>query len=103
MAQTPEGKVKAEVKKILKEFNAYYFMPVQAGYGAPGLDFHCAAFGKAFFIETKAPGKKMTPRQLTTARIMRERGGAVVFKIDGEKGLGELREWLTTQQLQNKV
>lgn len=93
MAQTPEGKVKAKVKALLNRAKAYYFMPVQAGYGAPGLDFHCVFHGHAFFIETKAPGKKMTPRQEQTARKMRAAGG-VVFVVDGEESLAEVESWI---------
>ena len=36
MATTPEGKVKAKVKVILKELGAYYTMPVTGGFGTSG-------------------------------------------------------------------
>lgn len=95
MAQTPEGKVKAAVKKVLAEHGVYSFMPVQAGYGAPALDFHCCHNGTAFFIETKAPGKKPTPRQLLTIEKIEAAGGRV-FVIDGgtDEHLHALREFL---------
>jgi hypothetical protein len=38
---TPEGRVKSDVRKLLNRYEVYYFMPVQMGYGAAGLDFHC--------------------------------------------------------------
>lgn len=81
---TPEGKVKYQIKKILVEYNVYYFMPVQNGMGSPALDFHCAIppTGKALFIEAKAPGKKATPRQLLTIE-QQEASGALVLVMDG--------------------
>lgn len=77
---TPEGKVKAKVKKMLKEHNAYQFWPVQTGYGAATLDCIGCHEGIFFAIETKAPGKHMTARQNNTAHAMRQ-AGAVVFCI----------------------
>ena len=86
---TPERKVKEVVKKLLKLHGAYYLMPVQNGMGAPALDFHCIHKGVAFCIETKAPGKKPTPRQLLTIASVEASGGRC-FVIDGELGLAEL-------------
>lgn len=90
---TPEGKVKDKVKKLLKEYGAYWFMPVQAGFGAPGLDFHCAVNGIALFIETKAGNKQPTPRQETTIAAIQKSGG-VVFVVNELTGLAELEAWL---------
>lgn len=91
---TPEGRVKADVRAILKAHNAYWFCPVQNGMGAPGLDFmHIQIPGlPVFAIETKAPGKKPTKRQTRTINEIREAGG-VVFVIDGTS-FEELRQWL---------
>lgn len=83
MAQTPEGKVKDKVKKLLKEYSCYFFMPVQTGYGSPTLDILACCKGIFIAIETKAPGKKMTPRQILTAQDIKEANGTV-FTIDGD-------------------
>ena len=91
MAQTPEGKVKAQVKSLLQLHDAYYFMPVQSGYGMQTLDFLGCHRGRFFAIETKAPGKKPTPRQELTIEKMLK-GRAKVFVIDGN--LDELEDWL---------
>ena len=93
--KTPEGKVKAAVKKLLGEYSVYYFMPVQNGMGKPGLDFHCHLHGVAFSIETKAPGKKPTPRQEVTIADM-EASGAMVFVIDDctSEALAPLKDYL---------
>ena len=59
MALTPEGKVKAAVKRVLARYpETYFFMPVQAGYGKKTLDFLICHYGEFIAIETKAPGKK---------------------------------------------
>lgn len=97
---TPEGKVKAKVKALLTKYGAYQFWPVQTGYGAATLDCLGTHDGIFLSIETKAPGKKLTPRQEDTALRMREAGG-IVF-IVGERllpggtysGMTELETWL---------
>lgn len=66
MAQTPEGKVKAAVKRYLKSIGAWFYMPVQNGMGVVGIpDFIVCWRGRFFAIETKAPGRKgsVTPNQ----------------------------------------
>lgn len=81
---TPEGKVKAEVKKILASFGDKIdgFWPVPSGYGESHLDYVGCANGWFFCIETKAPGKKPTPRQLERMRRVDNAKG-LVFVIDG--------------------
>jgi hypothetical protein len=55
---TPEGKVKADVKKFLKAVGCWYFLPVSNGMGQVGIpDFICCDQGRFVAIETKAPGK----------------------------------------------
>jgi hypothetical protein len=93
MAGTPEGKIKAQVKKVLAAYGVYWHMPVMNGMGAPSLDFVCCHHGKFLAIETKAGNKQMTDRQETTAATMRK-AGAVVFLINAETGTGDLERWL---------
>lgn len=93
MAQTPEGKVKDLVKALLKQYGAYYFMPVQNGYGAAGLDFHCTYKGLSLYIETKAPGKQLTPRQLGTLSAVQAAGGAF-FLVRNSDDLEAVQIWL---------
>ena len=58
MARTPEGIVKDQVKKVLKEYGIWYYMPIQNGMGVVGIpDFICCYNGYFVAIETKAPGK----------------------------------------------
>ena len=64
MALTPEAKVKANIKKILKAHNIYYAMPHGAGYGDAGVpDFLCCWKGNFLAIEAKANGGKPTALQ----------------------------------------
>jgi hypothetical protein len=85
---TPEGKVKALVKTTIEEIwpNRYQFMPVQNGMGSPSLDFLFCIKGLWIAIETKEPGKSMTPRQTDTAADMIAAGG-LVFMVDGKERL----------------
>jgi penicillin-binding protein-related factor A (putative recombinase) len=114
MSQTPEGKVKDRVKKLLNWYgiftrqqaqkilddvtviaviDGYYHCPVVNGMGEPTLDFIGCYRGKFFAIETKAHDKQMTDQQELTAQVMREAGGAV-FLINDETGVEPLKQWL---------
>jgi hypothetical protein len=92
---TPEGKVKAAVKRILDKYKARYeFWPVPSGYGASSLDCIICFHGMFAAVETKRPGGKPTNRQKMVIRQITAAGGAV-FVIDGENGeLERLIEWL---------
>jgi hypothetical protein len=81
---TPENKVKARLKRRLKEEfgdSVYQFWPVQTGMGASTLDCLLCYEGKFAAIETKQQGKTMTPRQ-ETCRDAMVRAGAAVFCVD---------------------
>lgn len=95
MGNTPEAKVKRHVSQILKRAEeVYYFMPVQTGYGSPTLDYLGCSRGRAFAIETKAPGKTPTTRQWAIINEMKLTG-MKVFVIDGlPYQYEELRVWL---------
>lgn len=80
---TPEGKVKEKVKKVFKEFGAYYHMPVQNGMGKPSLDFICCHKGRFLAVETKAEKGQLTLRQQATIDEM-QKAGAIVLVIRGE-------------------
>lgn len=84
---TPEGKVKDKVKRAIKRLRSegwriWSFMPVQMGYGSPALDFLFCINGRFVSIETKIPGKVMTPRQEQTAADMQAAGGLVFVVFD---------------------
>jgi hypothetical protein len=86
MAQTPESKVKDKIKKILKQNNVYFTMPIGTGYGNAGVpDFICCIppWGKFLAIEAKANGGKPTALQIKNLRSIGEAGGyALVVNED---------------------
>ena len=90
---TPEGKVKARVKKVLAELGAYYTMPVTGGYGNSGVpDFVVCMEGRFYGIECKANGGKPTALQLKNHDDIRKAGG-VALVID-ETNVDNLRKEL---------
>jgi hypothetical protein len=91
---TPEHKIKTKVNKVLAHWEGVYkFMPVQQGFGAPTLDYLVSVNGHFLGIETKAPGKKPTPRQLETIKQITAAGGTAIV-IDGD--MAELNAFLNT-------
>ena len=90
---TPEGKVKAKVKELLKHHGAYWHMPVQNGMGAPSLDVVGCHRGAYFAVETKAGNKKPTPRQEITMQQIRSAGG-LAFLVNEVVGMDDLESWL---------
>lgn len=86
---TPEGRIKASLNRRLKPMEdqqkIHKLMPVQTGFGKPGLDYHICAGGWYVCIETKADAsKKLTPRQLQTKAEVEGAGGYVFIVFDKE-------------------
>jgi len=78
MTTTPEGRVKAKVKALLKKYNIYHFMPATGGYGRSGVpDIIGCANGKFIAIECKAGSGKLTPLQSRELALIEEAGGVV--------------------------
>ena len=88
---TPEGRVKAAVRRRLKAAGVYWHCPVQNGMGNPSLDFICCMWGWYVAIETKAPGKKPTERQCKTIKSIEASMGTVLV-VDGTDDYGELND-----------
>lgn len=89
---TPEGKVKAKVKKLLENYpSIYQFWPVQTGMGAKTLDCLLCIGGYFVSVETKRPGGEPTDLQWTTIEDM-QRAGGVCLVIDGDAGVQRLKE-----------
>ena len=84
MAQTPEAKVKAKIKAILKEEGVYYVMPIGTGYGNSGVpDFLCCVSGRFLAIEAKAGKGQTTALQEKNLREIQDAGG-VTLVINGD-------------------
>lgn len=76
MAMTPEGKVKAAVVKVLKQYDAYYFFPATGGYGKSGVpDIIICYKGRFIGIECKAGSNKPTALQLRELEKINTAGG----------------------------
>lgn len=104
MATTPEGKVKAAIKKELERrgfwragtakptnVHGWFYMPVSNGMGVSGIpDFVCCWEGAFFCIEAKAPGGKPTENQLRRHEEIRAAQGIVLIISDVE----QLKEFL---------
>ncbi len=85
MSMTSEGKVKAAIKKLLKEHGIWFYMPVQNGMGVVGIpDFICCWEGEFLAIETKAPGKRknLTPNQERRIAEIHAAGGRALVVDD---------------------
>jgi Holliday junction resolvase len=88
---TPEAKVKAEVKSILKELGAWHCMPMGTGYGKSGVpDILCCLFGYFVAIETKAGDNKPTALQEREIKRIKEAGGIAL--VVNEENVGTLRD-----------
>lgn len=93
---TPEAKTKSKVRQLLDEYaGVYAYWPVPTGYGKTTLDVLGCYRGRFFTIETKAPHKKPTGRQMSEIHNI-ERAMGKSFVIAGEDSpvLEELRAWL---------
>jgi hypothetical protein len=84
MATTPEAKVKAKIKVILKIYDVYYAMPIGTGYGNSGVpDFLCCVRGRFLAIEAKAgKGKTTALQDKNIKQIIASGGLAIVVNED---------------------
>ena len=79
MAATPESKVKAKIKAILKKHDIYYAMPIGTGYGNSGVpDFLVCNRGGFIAIEAKAGKGKTTALQESHLAKIRAAGGIAI-------------------------
>jgi Holliday junction resolvase len=85
MATTPESKVKAKIKKILKDHGVYYAMPIGTGYGNSGVpDFLCCVNGNFLAIEAKAGKGTTTALQEKNIREIKEAGGTAAVIAEAQ-------------------
>ena len=89
MASTPEAKVKAKIKAILKAHGVYYAMPIGTGYGNSGVpDFLCCVNGMFVAIEAKAGKGETTALQEKNLKSIKDAGGIPL--VINENNLGKL-------------
>lgn len=79
MANTPEGRVKAAVRKMLKEAGVYHRTPATGGYGKSGMGDEFVLYrGVPICIECKPDADTMpTALQTKNAIEFHDHGGAV--------------------------
>ena len=93
MAQTPEGKVKDAVRKILNSMDVYHFMPPGNGFGRAGIpDIIGCMGGKFIAIECKAGKGKTTALQERELEWIADAGGFAF--VARETNLDELKQLL---------
>jgi|CryBogDrversion2_10_1035300.scaffolds.fasta_scaffold08722_2 hypothetical protein len=87
---TPEGKIKDKVKKLLKDYDVYFFMPNTHGYGSSGVPDIVGLYkGQFIGIECKAFNKQATDLQMHNLTQIQKNGGIAIL-MDGS-GLGVLK------------
>lgn len=90
---TPEAKVKAKIKTILKDRNIYFVMPMGTGYGNSGVpDFICSVSGCFLAIEAKTQSNKPTALQLKNLNLIQKSGGVAL--VINETNVGELEKYI---------
>lgn len=97
MATTPEGKVKNEIKKILKGYGdkVYWFMPAMGSFGKSGVpDFIICAGGFFLGVETKYDRVKNPPTELQVNNLQGIVGAGGVSMVVDKDNLDEFRECL---------
>ena len=93
MSETPEKKVKKQVKKRIEDAGGYMFYPVMGGMGTNGIpDIIACVKGRFAGIETKAGKGKPTKLQLVQLRKIHEAGGSAL--VINENNLEQLDCWL---------
>lgn len=93
MAATPEGKVKAAIKKLLKQYNAYHTMPVMTGMATNGTpDFAVGHSGRYLAIEAKAGDNE--PTELQWVRLAEVQKAGCSTMVINETNLHILMSWL---------
>lgn len=100
--QTPEGRMKAKVDRLLKELGVWYFPPQAGPYGGSGIPDRIAIVCGLFVgIEVKADRtKKPTALQEKCMREISAAGG-VCFVVRDEQSLGALRTFIVLRKEQH--
>ena len=92
---TPEGFVKKDTRKYLKDIGAYFFSNTTFGYGGSGQpDITCCIGGQFVGIEVKGPGKVPTTKQYQRMAEIRKHGGAALWGDSVELIKEELKKAL---------
>lgn len=106
MAQTPEGKVKAKLDKMLKEFepDLWFFAPQSGIYGRSGVPDRIACYyGRFYGIECKAGNtRQLTDLQVATMQKILGAGGHCWTVVD-DATIEDLREHLIAMKTKDRI
>lgn len=92
-----EDQVKRAIKQYLDSLGAYWFCPVQMGYGARTVDFLCCVKGHFVAVEAKSSTGKARGAQMATLQEIRNAGGIAL--IENCADLSRLRLALTVAEI----
>ena len=99
MSNTPEGKIKRNLDKVLKQEGVWFFNPQAGPFGRAGIPDKIACIGGKFVgIECKADKtKKPTPLQIKAMKEIEMAGGKCFLVYDDttiEEVRDYIKEWL---------
>ena len=95
MSNTPEGKIKRELDKVLKQEGVWFFNPQAGPFGRAGIPDKIACIGGKFVgIECKADKtKKPTPLQIKAMKEI-EMAGGKCFLVYDDTTIEEVRDYI---------
>lgn len=85
--------VKAQVVKMLKELDAYYFYPVASGYMKSGVPDIVVCF-KSHFIGIECKAGKNTTTEIQDRNLVAIKKNGGIAMVVNENNLDELKEYL---------
>lgn len=95
---TPEGKVKAKIRAVLKRRGIQYIMPVGTAYSASGISDYILNVGGIFAaVEAKTSTGKLTALQSKFLADTTRHNGAT-FIVYGEGSIAAFEAWLDQLQ-----
>lgn len=93
MASTPEGKVKAKVRVLLKQAGVWFTAPVASAFSRAGVpDYLCCWHGRFLAIECKAGKGTTSALQDRELAAIAKAGGTTL--VINENNVDELRQLL---------
>lgn len=101
MGFTPEGKVKARVRRILELNKVYHFLPATGGYGRSGIPDIIGCYRGYFFaIECKSKNNAATALQERELQHIRDAGGQTF--IINETNIKDIENWINMMTVPKK-
>ena len=98
MSNTPEGKIKRKLDRVLKQEGVWFFNPQAGPFGRAGIPDKIACIGGKFVgIECKADKtKKPTPLQIKAMKEI-EMAGGKCFLVYDDATIEEVRQYIHEQ------